>query len=42
MNKLVALVISTIASAAPIAADASPVTWSFYETGSCRVGFSPR
>src|ERR1700738_4288535 len=41
MNKLVALVISTIASAAPIAADASPVTWSFYETGitSCN---SPR
>ena len=32
MNKLVALVISTIASAAPIAAHASPVTWSFYET----------
>src|SRR5258708_38985400 len=42
MNKLVALVISTIASAAPIAADASPVTWSFYETGigSCGL-FSP-
>lgn len=33
MNKLVGLVISTIAFAAPIAADASPVTWSFYETG---------
>jgi hypothetical protein len=41
MNKLVALVISTIAFAAPIAADASPVTWSFYETAitSCN---SPR
>ncbi|HJY48315.1 MAG TPA: hypothetical protein VJ349_06705 [Stellaceae bacterium] len=41
MNKLVGLVISTIAFAAPIAADASPVTWSFYETGitSCN---SPR
>jgi hypothetical protein len=33
MNKLAGLVISTIAFAAPIAADASPVTWSFYETG---------
>jgi hypothetical protein len=33
MNKLVGLAISTIAFAAPIAADASPVTWSFYETG---------
>jgi hypothetical protein len=32
MNKLVGLVVSTIAFAAPVAADASPVTWSFYET----------
>jgi len=41
MNKLVGLVISTIAFAAPIAADASPVIWSFYETAitSCN---SPR
>src|ERR1700730_8795460 len=43
MNKLVGLVISTIAFAAPIAADASPVTWSFYETGIVSCGlFSPQ
>jgi len=33
MNKLLRLVISAIAFAVPVAAHATPVTWSFYETG---------
>src|SRR5271165_4617336 len=42
MNKLLRLVISAIAFAAPVVADATPVTWSFFETGILSCNGGPR